>query len=179
MTNTTADRAALQQLEQTLHREIPLTRAMGVTVVRLDAHGLVLRAPLAPNLNHKHTAFGGSLATLATLAGWGLVQVLLREQAPVTVVIQDSTVDYRHPVTADFEAVAPWPAAADRTRFLATLARTGRARIALDVQIRAGDKLAVQFHGRFVAVDRRRYPDSAPASPETAYSAVPPGPSGP
>lgn len=163
MTNTTAERATLQQLEQTLHREIPLTRAMGVTVVRLDARGLVLGAPLAPNLNHKRTAFGGSLATLATLAGWGLVQVLLRDQAPVTVVIQDSAVDYRHPVTADFEALASWPAAADRTRFLATLVRNGRARIALDVQIRAGDQVAVQFHGRFVAVDRQRHPDSAPA----------------
>lgn len=153
MTIPTADRAALLQLEQTLLREIPLTRAMGVTVARLDAHGLALRAPLAPNLNHKHTAFGGSLATLATLAGWGLLQFLLRNQAPVTVVIQESSVQFLKPVTQDFETICPMPAAPVIEKFLHTLERKGRARLALDATIHTGDELALRFHGRFVAVD--------------------------
>lgn len=157
------DRAALDALEATLHREIPLTRAMGVSVARFDVEGLVLRAPLAPNLNHKHTAFGGSLATLATLAGWGLVQLLLREHGPVTVVIQESTVSYRLPVTADFEARCALPPADALDHFRRMLERRGVARIGLEVTIRSDDELAVHFHGQFVAFDRRRHPQAGPA----------------
>lgn len=157
------DRAALDALEATLHRDIPLTRAMGVTVAGFDATGLTLRAPLAPNLNHKHTAFGGSLATLATLAGWGLLQLLLREHPPVTVVIQESTVSYLHPVTTDFEARCALPPPDALHRFRRMLDRRGVARIGLDVTIPSGNEIAVRFHGQFVAFDRRRYPQAGPA----------------
>ena len=48
------------RLQQTLHDDIPLTREMGLTVAAWDGRQLRLAAPLAPNLNHKCTAFGGS-----------------------------------------------------------------------------------------------------------------------
>ncbi|MBS1246876.1 MAG: thioesterase domain protein, partial [Proteobacteria bacterium] len=100
----------LKELERTLHAEIPLTRAMGVRVVRADQYGLVLGAALAPNLNHKKTAFGGSLNSLATLACWGLIQLLLRDRGwAITVVIQESSVQFLKPVMRDFEAVCPLP----------------------------------------------------------------------
>jgi len=87
---THIDAARLRTLELLLHAEIPLSQAMQVRVLRFDRNGLVLGAALAPNLNHKKTAFGGSLNSLATLACWGLVQ-LLRPEEPKTamaVVIQ-------------------------------------------------------------------------------------------
>ena len=59
----------LNQLRNVLHEEIPLTKAMGVEVNSYDGHCLVLSAPLDPNTNHKDTAFGGSLYSLAVLAG--------------------------------------------------------------------------------------------------------------
>ena len=152
------DRAALDALEAILHREIPLTRAMGVTVTDFAADGLTLRAPLAPNVNHKHTAFGGSLATLATVAGWGLLQLLLRERAPVTVVIQESAVQYLRPVTGDFEAHCALPPPETLDRFLRTLDRHGTARIGLDATIPAGDQIAVRFRGRFVALGQDHDP---------------------
>src|SRR5690606_33240492 len=58
------------ETEAFLHAKIPLARAMGVRVERCDSEGLVLTAPLEPNHNHLGTAFGGSLAALATLAGY-------------------------------------------------------------------------------------------------------------
>ncbi len=152
----------LRLLERTLHEEIPLTRAMGVTVERCDAHGLVLRAPLAPNLNHKQTAFGGSLATLTTLAGWGLLHLLLHERAPVTVVIQESRAHYLLPVEHDLVAVCPLPAAAPLEKFRRTLARRGMARIELEAFIMAGEATAVRFSGWYVAFDKAHYPDVEP-----------------
>jgi thioesterase domain-containing protein len=153
---------ALRKLEQTLHAEIPLTRAMGVCVAQFNAAGLTLRAPLAPNINHKSTAFGGSLATLATLAGWGLLQLLLREQRPVTVVIQESSVRYLRPVAEYLQAICSMPQARELDKFLRTLTRTGMARIELEVSIPAGGETAVKFRGWFVALDKSRHPHAQP-----------------
>jgi thioesterase domain-containing protein len=142
----------LRALERVLHTEIPLTQAMGVRVVRFDTHGLTLGAPLAPNLNHKHTAFGGSLAALATLSGWGMMQLLLAGFGrPVTVVIQENSIQYLQPVEQDFEATCALPDAAARDRFLRTLQRHGRARLALDAVIPAAGQDAVRFRGLYVA----------------------------
>lgn len=153
----------LRELERILHAEIPLTRAMGVTVARLDPQGLTLGAPLAPNLNHKKTAFGGSLSTLATLAGWGLIQLLVREYGgPVTVVIQESTVQYLKPVEQDFAATALRPPAPVLEKFLATLQRRGRARLEIEARILASGQPAVAFRGQYVAYDKARHPRVAP-----------------
>ena len=141
---------ALQELERLLHAEIPLSRAMGVRVAGFDAHGLTLAAPLAPNINHKDTAFGGSLATLATLAGWGLLQIVMRDLAAVTVVIQDCHVQYLQPVVTDFAAICRTPDAATLQQLRDRLQRKGLARVALDVAIGSEPQPAVRYRGRFV-----------------------------
>lgn len=148
----------LAELEQALHAEIPLTRAMHVRVARADHNGLALRAALAPNLNHKQTAFGGSLNSLATLACWGLIQLLVRDRGQaITVVIQESNVQFLKPVMRDFEAICPLPPAPVVEKFLRMLERKGRARLALDSTIHADGKIAVRFRGQFVAYERTRF----------------------
>ncbi|HQU15248.1 MAG: hypothetical protein B7Z66_08995 [Chromatiales bacterium 21-64-14] len=140
-------------LQHTLHREIPLTRAMGVSVASYDGFRLVLRAPLAANLNHQHTAFAGSLNALATVAGWGLLHLLVEAYGvPAQVVIQDAQVEYRRPVTGDLVAISEVPDLAARERFCAALSRRGRGRIALESRIEcAPGRIAVRFRGRYVA----------------------------
>jgi thioesterase domain-containing protein len=136
---------------------------MGVRVVRADQNGLTLGAALAPNLNHKKTAFGGSLNSLATLACWGLIQLLVRNHGQaITVVIQESSVQFLKPVMGDFEATCPLPPAPVTERFLHTLERKGRARLALDAVIHADGEIALRFHGRFVAYNRERFPGFEP-----------------
>ena len=149
---------ALTELEQLLHAEIPLTRAMQVRVLRADRNGLALGAALAPNLNHKQTAFGGSLNSLATLACWGLVQLLMRDSDQVaTVVIQESRIQFLRPVKRDFEAVCPRPPEAAIEKFRRMLERKGRARLVLDSTIQADGEIVCRFHGKFVAYDRQRF----------------------
>jgi thioesterase domain-containing protein len=148
----------LADLERLLHTEIPLTRVMGVRVVRADQNGLTLGAALAPNLNHKRTAFGGSLNSLATLACWGLIQLLVRDHGQaITVVIQESSVQFLKPVMRDFEAICPLPPAPVIERFLHTLERKGRARLALESAICTDGEVALRFSGQFVAYDRARF----------------------
>ena len=56
------------QLEEYLRERIPLSRAMAVEVRAADATGVELYAPLAPNINHRDTVFGGSASAVAILA---------------------------------------------------------------------------------------------------------------
>lgn len=154
------DNAALQDLEKTLHAEIPLSRAMEVHVLRADLNGLTLGAALAPNINHKQTAFGGSLNSLATLACWGLIQLLVRDRGQaITIVIQESTVQFLKPVKQDFEAICLPPPAAALEKFLHQLVRKGRARLELESTIHSGDEIALRFHGQFVAYEQARFQD--------------------
>jgi thioesterase domain-containing protein len=138
-------------LEQRLHADIPLARQMQVRVLAADADGLLLCAPLGPNANDKGTAFGGSLYSIAVLAGWALLSLQARSRGvDCQVVIQQSSVEYLEPVTADFQANARTPNAAEIERCLKTLARYGRARIEVEVTIASADRPVVRMRGRYV-----------------------------
>lgn len=134
-----------------LHSEIPITRAMGVKVAAYDSGRLVLEAPLTLNHNHLGTAFGGSLAAIATLAGYALLWLELRDRS-AHVVIRESTMKFRRPVRGDLRAVCHTPSAAALAAFHETLARTGKARIDLQVTLDEQGEIAVEFQGTFVAV---------------------------
>lgn len=141
------------ELQEVLHHEIPLSQQMGLTVHFYDGACLALRAPLAPNVNHKATAFAGSLTAVATLTGWGTTWLMLHEHSlRGTIVIQESTTRYLLPVGNDFIATCRVPAAHEAERFLSGLQRRGKARLALKVDILDGDgQVAVAFTGNYVA----------------------------
>lgn len=144
---TQADNA---QLESMLHENIPLARAINVTVTGYDGHALQLEAPLAPNINHKETAFGGSLYAIAVLCGWGLLHLKLAEAGLQRhIVIQESNIRYLRPVRDRLLAVcrAEQPAI---EKLLHALHRHGRARIALDAAVLADGSPAVEVSGRYV-----------------------------
>lgn len=143
----------LRSLERYLHTHIPLTRAMEVSVVSVDGSGVRLRAPLAPNINHRSTVFGGSAATLAILSGWTLIHTRLRAATyPSRIVIQRSSVDYISPLHSDFEAFCPAPEPDRWRRFLAGLQRRGRSRIILTAELSSEDGVAGAFEGAYVAM---------------------------
>ena len=56
------------ELQTYLHQHIPLFQAMQVTVVEASLQQVVLTAPVAPNINHRETVFGGSASAVAILA---------------------------------------------------------------------------------------------------------------
>ena len=140
----------LQQIEAFLHSQIPITRAMGVRVEVAEPTELVLTAPLALNHNHLGTAFGGSLAAVATLAGYAFLWLALEDQA-AHVVVAESSLVYRRPVEGDIRAICRHPDQALVSSFRAGYAQKGKARITLDVMVEHRGELAVSFTGTFVA----------------------------
>ncbi len=143
--------AEAQALEQVLRGEIPLTTAIGLRVESYDGSELVLYAPEEPNRNHKRTAFGGSLYSLAVLAGWGMLWLKLREAGEHGhIVVQTSHADYREPVAGDLRARVEEEDLGNLDKFLDTYRRRGRARIRVEVGIDGKGGRAMDFHGRYV-----------------------------
>jgi hypothetical protein len=69
--------AALQSLRGYCD-SIPPVAAMRFRFDDCDGTLLRMSAPLAANVNDKGSAFGGSMASLMTFAGWGLVMLRLQ-----------------------------------------------------------------------------------------------------
>ncbi|MHB1168527.1 MAG: YiiD C-terminal domain-containing protein [Longimicrobiales bacterium] len=140
-------------LQEYLHRHIPVSQAMGITVVSASHEMIVLRAALAPNLNHRSTAFGGSVASLAVLAGWSLLRLGLDSFTPTPqIVIQRSTMDYTAPINADFTATCRRPEDAAWQRFLRAFERRGRGRLVVQVDVTAEDRPSASLEAGFVAL---------------------------
>jgi len=141
-----------KKIESTIHSEIPLCKQMGISIEKFDDEGLIAKAPLAPNINHKNSAFGGSLYNVCVIAGWSMVYgILLQKDISAHVVIQHSNIDYRTAVTSE-DIVAFCESPKDRVieKFIKTFEKRGMSRIALVVKIMQNDELAVHFEGKYV-----------------------------
>lgn len=128
---------------------------MDATVVRCDEHTIELSAPLAPNVNHHGTMFGGSLSALALLTGWSAVyRALAPAGIDAHIVIRQNTMDYvapaAGPVLARCEPLEPVVA----ERLLRTVRRLGRARVSLSVALYCRDALVARFSGDYAAAIR-------------------------
>lgn len=140
-------------LEAYLHEQIQLSRMMGVRVIESTSAGVILEAPLGPNANHRGTAFGGSVSTLATLAGWARVHTRLKNEGREgNTVIQHGTMHYDAPLTDRFRAVCGAMKDDEWERFVRTLDRRGRARIRLDVGVEAKGVRAARFRAAYVTL---------------------------
>lgn len=142
-----------QKIESYLHEKIPITRAMGVQVVSAQPDRIVVSAALAPNINHKGTAFGGSLDAVCAVACWSMVYFnLVQLPARYEIVLADSQIKYQAPIQADFEVTCLRCDEADWARFSQVLNRKGKARVHLEAYIGDPEQPAVHFAGTFVAI---------------------------
>ncbi len=147
-----AHAAAIARLHDYVAREIPLTAAMQLSIRRWDGRELVVEAPLAPNRNHKATAFGGSLYSLAVVACWGLFVLRLWDEGfDCEIVIQQAQATYLLPVNSRMVAKCDFADEKAWHSLVAQLRRRRRGRIALAAEIVAGKDVAFRLEGRFVA----------------------------
>jgi thioesterase domain-containing protein len=139
-------------LQARIREEFPIAVHMGILVAAAGDASLELRAPLAANANHHGTAFGGSLFSLAALAGWAwLTGYAVRHGLDADAVIQDGHIEYRRPVRGEFRATLAAPPGADIERFRKMLRRSARGRIRLIVALYDGADEAARFEGVFAA----------------------------
>jgi len=141
------------KLEAYVRLHIPLSTAMGVSVLEANDERVRLGFPLEPNRNHRQTVFGGSESSAAILAAWSLLWVRLSgmETRP-RLVIMANTMEYARPVTSDFEACTEPIDAHDWDRFLAGIERKGMGRIRVRAVVATGGILCGEFSGVFVGM---------------------------
>ena len=133
---------------------MPPVAALRLRIDGFDGQTLRLQAPLAAHVNDKGCAFGGSLASLMTLAAWGVLTLRLHAIGiAAEVYVADSRIRYRAPLFADLHAQARVAADADWDGFLARLRERGRAGIALEASVQLPDGgIAAESTARYVAI---------------------------
>lgn len=144
-------------LVEFIRTNIPLAHNMDLRLASAEHDRLVLAAPLAPNINDKGCAFGGSLVSLMTLGGWALVELALREQGlDCDLFVAESTVHYLDPVWGELVCASQLGPHASWATFFNTLTTRGRARVAVSCTIAGDDpaKPAATLSARFVAKKR-------------------------
>jgi len=148
-----SEAACALEVEQYLHRNIPLSAAMGVRVKMATPHRVELAAPLAPNINHQSTVFGGSASALAMLSAWTLVHLGLRHEGiEATTVIQRNAMQFEAPMHGEFTAVCAFADESAWRRFVRAVQRHGRGRITLTAHLLADGRQTASFEGDFVAL---------------------------
>ena len=140
-------------LQATLTGKIPMAKAMGVHIERLDDAGLCLDLPLEPNINDKGTAFGGAMTSAMILAGWSLPRLLLRRAGVAAeLVIGRCEVRFLAPIDGPFQAVCGWPDEAACQAFLADVKAGKRGRLALQPRILHNSEECAILQARYTAL---------------------------
>ena len=140
-------------LEQYLHENIPLSKAMGVSVVSVEGDAVIVRAPLEPNVNHRGTVFGGSASALALLAAWSLLHVRLRREGIAShLVVRRNTMDYEKPILGAFTARSQLEQPAEWSRFADALLRKGKARISVVAVLEQAGQVVGRLTGEFAVL---------------------------
>lgn len=145
------------EIEAYVRENIPIAAAIGLRVLEASSERVVLEAPLEPNLNHRSTAFGGSVSATAILAGWTYVHLRLRTEglSPQTV-IQESAVRYDAPIRAAFRATTEPVDERAWARFRRMLARHGKGRLRIGARVESAGVDAARFEGAYVSIDSAR-----------------------
>ena len=142
-----------QQLQQNWQQQIPLSDFMQLTIARFDGTELRCEAPLAPNINLHGTMFAGSIYSLATLTGWGLLHLQLQSLAlEADLVLADASIRYRRPVKYQPQARCSLINATGDLQALQGQQHASQHHL---VEIYSGDKVAAVFEGHYKALVKR------------------------
>ena len=144
-----------QELEAYLHDRIPLTRAMAVEVRAAGPGGVRVYAPLAPNINHRDTVFGGSASAVAIVAAWSALHVRMRAAGlDVRLVIRRNTMSYERPIAAGFTATAAPPVGETWDKLVATVERGRPARVNVGAQLHCEGQFVGELDGEFAVLPK-------------------------
>ena len=139
---------------------MPPVAAMLPRVLDWQDGCLRMQAPLPANVNDKGCAFGGSLSSLMTIAGWGLAFLeLAKAGQEADIYIADSRVRYLKPVYEDLLVEVRLDTAgeggADAIDLPGALRGKGRASVRMEARTRLADGgVAAVLVGRYVAIAR-------------------------
>lgn len=138
------------ELQNRWGKHIPISDKMGIKIQQYTGYQFQCCAQLNPNLNPHNTLFAGSAFTLATLTGWGMAWLLMRERdLQGDIVLVDSHIRYRHPVVQNPVASTSLDGISGD---LDRLESGRKARIVVRVIISSGEVEAIEFIGTYMLI---------------------------
>jgi thioesterase domain-containing protein len=101
-------------------------------------------------MNLHGTMFAGSIYSLATLTGWGLVHLMMKEkQVSGAIVLADANIHYHKPVTELPRAIANFK---NIKGDFEPLAKGKKARISVQVEVLDDQVPVAEFIGQYVVI---------------------------
>ena len=142
-----------EETETYLRTHIPLVEAMDVRVIEASPDKVVLGAPLAPNINHRDTLFGGSASAIAILAAWTRLHLGLSALGTgYRLVIFRNEMTYERPVSGTFTVTSLAEDDSDWDRVFKMLTRHGKARLIANATLDYEGEIAGRLEAEFVAL---------------------------
>lgn len=139
-------------LQNIWHQQIPITQLMGIRVYQYTGSTFETRAALNPNMNLHGTMFAGSIYSLATLTGWGLVHLMMKEkEVEGDIVLADADIHYHKPVTELPRSVAHFENIKGDFK---PLEENKKARIMVQVEVMDDTVKVAKFVGQYVVVPK-------------------------
>lgn len=141
-----------RQLAITWQQTIPLSQFMQLDIQHFDGNEIRCQAPLAPNINLHQTMFAGSIYSLATLTGWGLLYMQLQAAGlHGDQVLAEASVRYKSPVADQPQARCYLH---NCIGDLSALSRGKKAVQTINVEVMSGNVIAAEFSGRYVVLPK-------------------------
>lgn len=138
-------------LEKFIKQNIPLTNFIDFSIKELTRNSIRITAPLKPNENHYGTVFGGSLAIMGILAGWGLLHFnMIEEKIKGTIVIKEGKMKFLRPALKEFEAINQALPTEIWNEFKSEFFEKGKAKILLRTQLYSEGNLIAIHEGLYV-----------------------------
>jgi thioesterase domain-containing protein len=134
-------------LQSTWHDTIPISEQMGIKLHQYTGRTLETRASLNKNINLHGTMFAGSIFSLATLTGWGMIFLQLKEKGlDGEIVLGDGNIHYHKPITMQPRALCNIESLSGKFE---QLNKNKKCHIKLNVAILDGDNAVAEFSGVF------------------------------
>lgn len=151
-------------LQKMIYKKIPLTRQMGLRVIKSTSRSVVFQLDLNKNINHVGTIFGGSTSAAQAVACWGVYLNLLDSEGlhpnNYRFVLKKSQCEYSRPLVRGAQVIAYAPPAKKKGEVLKKLKKGQKVRLvitasAVDKNEDLRNKSAVSFKGEFVIFGRK------------------------
>ncbi|MFC3122378.1 bifunctional GNAT family N-acetyltransferase/hotdog fold thioesterase [Agaribacter flavus] len=142
-----------KELQLTWHEKIPISEHMGIKLHQYTERTIETRASLNKNINLHGSMFAGSIYSLATLTGWGMIFLQLKQKGLAgEIVLGDASIHYHKPITLRPRAICNIESL--HTRF-ELLAKGKKSPVSLKVDILDNDLSVAEFSGQYWVLPER------------------------
>lgn len=143
-----------KELQDTWHEKIPITEHMGITLYQYTERTIETRASLNKNINLHGSMFAGSIFSQATLTGWGMIFLQLKQkEMQGEIVLGDGNIHYHKPITMRPRAICNIESVKARFDLLKA---NKKCPIELTVDIQDGDVSVASFTGKYWVIPEKK-----------------------